>query len=81
MLNVYKVMSENVSSAVTSGGENVTKQPLIKSMRTVKKETLKLITSWVSRSCDPQIVRVSFYKQPSCVFSHWWSVWFVGQSL
>jgi len=57
MLNVYKVMSENVSSAVASSGENVTKQPLIKSMRTVKKETLKLITSWVSRSCDPQIVR------------------------
>jgi len=56
MLNVYKVMSENVSSAVASSGENVTKQPLIKSMRTVKKETLKLITSWVSRSCDPQIV-------------------------
>jgi len=58
MLNVYKVMSENVSSAVAANGENVTKQPLIKSMRTVKKETLKLITSWVSRSCDPQIVSV-----------------------
>ena len=54
---MYKVMSENVSSAVATNGENVTKQPLIKSMRTVKKETLKLISSWVSRSCDPQIVR------------------------
>lgn len=49
-------MSENVSSAVASSGESATKQPLIKSMRTVKKETLKLISSWVSRSCDPQIV-------------------------
>jgi len=61
MLNVYKVMSENVSSAVASNGENVTKQPLMKSMRTVKKETLKLISSWVSRSCDPQIVRFCLF--------------------
>lgn len=63
MLNVYKVMSENVSSAVTCSGENVTKQPLIKSMRTVKKETLKLISSWVSRSADPQIVRFVAHMQ------------------
>jgi len=61
MLNVYKVMSENVSSAVAANGDSVTKQPLMKSMRTVKKETLKLISSWVSRSCDPQIV---------CILSH-----------
>lgn len=56
MLNVYKVMSENVSSAIATNGENVTKQPLIKSMRTVKKETLKLISGWVSRSSDPEMV-------------------------
>ena len=60
MLNVYKVMSENVSSAVESCGESATKQPLVKSMRSVKKETLKLITSWVSRSCEPQIVGISY---------------------
>lgn len=35
----------------------VTKQPLIRSMRTVKRETLKLISGWVSRSNDPQMVR------------------------
>ena len=60
MLNVYKVMSENVSSAIATNGENVTKQPLIKSMRTVKRETLKLISGWVSRSNDPQIVSENF---------------------
>jgi len=38
-------------------GEMVTKQPLIRSMRTVKRETLKLISGWVSRSNDPQMVR------------------------
>ena len=56
MLNVYKVISENVSTAIAVNGENVTKQPLIKSMRTVKKETLKLISSWVGHSTDPQMV-------------------------
>lgn len=40
-----------------SAGEMVTKQPLIRSMRTVKRETLKLISGWVSRSNDPQMVR------------------------
>ncbi|CAH1792053.1 unnamed protein product [Owenia fusiformis] len=60
MLNVYRVMSENVSSAITRNGEQVVKQPLIKSMRTVKKETLKLISGWVSRSTDPQMVAENF---------------------
>merc|ERR1719192_2686327 len=46
MLNVYKVMSENITAAITHNGEAVTKQPLIKSMRVVKKETLKLIAHW-----------------------------------
>lgn len=49
-------MSENISSAIATNGETVTKQPLIRSMRTVKKETLKLISGWVSRSTDPQMV-------------------------
>ena len=37
-------------------GELVTKQPLIAGMRTVKKETLKLITCWVSKSQDSGMV-------------------------
>ena len=49
MLNVYKVMSENITVAISCNGEVVTKQPLIKSMRVVKKETLKLISCWVER--------------------------------
>uniref|UniRef100_A0A2K5SFU2 Exportin-1 n=1 Tax=Cebus imitator TaxID=2715852 RepID=A0A2K5SFU2_CEBIM len=44
----------------TLGGEMVTKQPLIRSMRTVKRETLKLISGWVSRSNDPQMVAENF---------------------
>lgn len=43
-------------------GEMVTKQPLIRSMRTVKRETLKLISGWVSRSNDPQMVSLVICK-------------------
>lgn len=60
MLNVYKVMSENISHAITLNGEVVAKQPLIKNMRIVKKETLKLISGWVSRSNDNAMVMESF---------------------
>jgi exportin-1 len=58
MLNVYKVMSENIIAAIAMNGEGVTKQPLIKSMRVVKKETLKLISDWVSKSNDHGMVSV-----------------------
>lgn len=60
MVNVYKVLSENISSAVAQHGENVTKQPLIKSMRGVKKETLNLICCWVSKSNDHKLVKDNF---------------------
>lgn len=60
MLNVYKVMSENISTATSLNGESVTRQPLIKSMRVVKKETLKLISCWVERSNDANMVLENF---------------------
>ncbi|KAJ8917645.1 hypothetical protein NQ315_005092 [Exocentrus adspersus] len=60
MLNVYKVMSENITAAIQLNGEAVTKQPLIKSMRVVKKETLKLISDWISRSNDNGMVLENF---------------------
>jgi hypothetical protein len=56
MLNVYKVMSENIIAAIAVNGEAVMKQPLIKGMRVIKKETLKLISDWVSRSSDHGMV-------------------------
>lgn len=58
MLNVYKVMSGNILQAISINGESVTKQPLIKSMRGIKKETLKLISDWISKSNDPELVRM-----------------------
>ncbi|KAI2654323.1 Exportin-1 [Labeo rohita] len=63
MLNVYKCLSENISAAIQTNGEMVTKQPLIRSMRTVKRETLKLISGWVSRSNDPQMIILLYLLQ------------------
>ncbi|XP_076658878.1 exportin-1 emb [Halictus rubicundus] len=60
MLNVYKVMSENISAAIALNGEVVMEQSLIKSMRVVKKETLKLISDWISRTNDDQMVSENF---------------------
>lgn len=60
MLNVYKVMSSNISEAIAQHGELCAKQPLIKSMRVVKKESLNLISSWISKSADPDMVVENF---------------------
>ncbi|CAH0775387.1 unnamed protein product [Bemisia tabaci] len=60
MLNVYKVMSSNIVTAIASNGELVTKQPVIKAMRVVKKEILELIAVWIQRSTNPQMVLENF---------------------
>jgi len=60
MLKIYKLMSQNISGllsgANTLSGENMTQQSVIKNMRLVRKETLKLINEWVSSSSDPALV-------------------------
>lgn len=56
MLNVYKVMSSNISEAIQQHGQSCAKQPLIKQMRVVKKESLNLISCWISKSTDPEMV-------------------------
>jgi exportin-1 len=60
LLNVYKCMSENISNAVLTGGEHVIKQPIIAGMRTIKKETLKLLSCWVSKCQDNLMIRDHF---------------------
>lgn len=62
MLNVYKVLSESISSAILSSGEQVTKQPLIRAMKTVKKEILNLISLWVSKTNDVRLVADNFVE-------------------
>lgn len=60
MLNVYKIMSENVIQAISVNGMIVNNQPLIKAMHVVKKETLTLISVWVSKSTDDNMVIENF---------------------
>lgn len=59
MLNIYNVMSANITDAIATNGDSVTKQPLIKNMRVIKKETLRLISDWISRSNDNAMVCIS----------------------
>ena len=56
MLNVYRCLSV----AIAENGEIVTKQPLIRAMRTVKTETLRLISTWVGKSNDAKLVCDNF---------------------
>jgi exportin-1 len=60
MLNVYKIMSENISQAIALNGVSINNQPLIKAMHVVKKETLTLISEWISKSNDAQMVMDNF---------------------
>ncbi|VDM27080.1 unnamed protein product [Toxocara canis] len=58
MANVYKVTSGNISTAVVENGEEVLRQPLIKSMRAVKREILTLISTWVAKAEDTSVCLV-----------------------
>lgn len=60
MLLLYKTMSESISHLVQHQGENVVKAPLVKAMRIVKKDTLRLIGTWISLSDDPATVVQNF---------------------
>lgn len=60
MLQVYRVMSLNITAAISTNGEAITNQPIIRSMRTVKKETLKLIGLWISQSSNNTLVLNNF---------------------
>lgn len=66
MLNIYNVMSANITDAIATNGDSVTKQPLIKNMRVIKKETLRLISDWISRSNDNTMVYYCFITFINC---------------
>lgn len=60
MLLVYKTLSQNIGYAIVAQGETISSQPLIRGMRNVKKEILKLISSFVSSSYNPDQVLGTF---------------------
>lgn len=60
MLSIYQVTSGNLNKAVNEHGEAVLKQPLIKTMRVVKKEILTLLSTWIAHAFEGPSVSLTF---------------------
>jgi len=54
MLNVYKVYSERISAAVAAQGAIATQLSLIRTMRSAKKEVLRLLNVFIAKSGPPE---------------------------
>jgi exportin-1 len=54
MLNVYKVYSERISAAIAEQGEIATRMNLVRSMRSAKKEVLRLLIVFIECSGPPE---------------------------
>ena len=61
MLNVYKAYSEYISHAIASSGEVAVKYAVVKTMRAVKSETLRLI-----QVCDDWFGELTVPSPPHC---------------
>lgn len=64
MLNVYKVYSERISAAVAQQGAIATQMSLVRTMRSAKKEVLRLLITFIDKSgppeADPRVVAQGF---------------------
>ncbi|KUL86542.1 hypothetical protein ZTR_04169 [Talaromyces verruculosus] len=56
MLNMYRASSQLISDAVVSDGTIATKTPRVRGLRTIKKEILKLIDTYVQKADDLEMV-------------------------
>ena len=56
MLSVYQIISNNLGSAINEHGEQVLKQPLVKTMRVIKKEILTFLSTWIARAYEGRVV-------------------------
>lgn len=54
MLNVYKVYSERISAAIAQQGAIATQMSLVRTMRSAKKEVLRLLITFVDKSGPPE---------------------------
>lgn len=54
MLNVYKVYSERISAAIAQQGAVATQMSLVRSMRSAKKEVLRLLNTFIDKSGPPE---------------------------
>ena len=56
MLNLYRAVSELISRAVAEGGLIQTKTPRVRGLRTIKKEILKLVQTYIMKAEELQVV-------------------------
>ncbi|KLU91186.1 exportin-1 [Magnaporthiopsis poae ATCC 64411] len=63
MLQMYRATSQLISEAVAREGEIATKMPKVRGLRTIKKEILKLIETFVDKAEDLQAVRQQMVPQ------------------
>ena len=54
MLNVYRVYSERISAAVAQQGAIATQMSLVRTMRSAKKEVLRLLIIFIDKSGPPE---------------------------
>ena len=59
LLGLYKAVSEVISDTVAAQGNIATKTPRVRSLRTIKKEVLKLIETYVSCADDLESVNTN----------------------
>ena len=63
VLNVYRLYSELISASIAEGGPYASKTSLVKAMRTVKREVLRLVETFVERCEDPHLVAQQMVPQ------------------
>lgn len=60
MLTLYKAVSAMISQSVASKGVLSTKTPLVRGMRSIKKDTLRLVESYVHQADDLKMIAENF---------------------
>ncbi|KAJ7563170.1 hypothetical protein O6H91_03G099000 [Diphasiastrum complanatum] len=60
MLNVYRMYSELISTSIADGGPFASRTSYVKLLRSVKRETLKLIETFVDKSEDQELIAKQF---------------------
>ncbi|CAK9231678.1 unnamed protein product [Sphagnum troendelagicum] len=60
MLNVYRMYSELISTSIAEGGPYASRTSYVKLLRSVKRETLKLIETFVDKAEDTDLIAKQF---------------------
>jgi exportin-1 len=60
LLQVYRLYSESISQAISTGGPHAARSSFVKYMRSVKKSVLRLIEVFVDKCDDAQLLATKF---------------------